>query len=63
MCCLNQKRRRLNHVNIIQFLSLQHIHYADVSFEDRPRSRKPLQLSQDADLNQTQYAEVMKPRV
>jgi hypothetical protein len=55
--------RRLNHVNIIQFISLQQIHYADLSFEDRPRSRKPLQLSQDADLDKTPYAEVMMPRV
>ena len=39
------------------------IHYADLSFEDRPRSRKPLQLSQDADLDKTPYAEVMMPRV
>jgi hypothetical protein len=55
--------RRLNHVNIIQFLSLQQIQYADLSFEDRPRSRKPLQLCQDADLDKTPYAEVMMPRV
>ena len=63
MYCLNQKVRRLNHVNITQFLSLQQIQYADLSFEDRPRSRKPLQLSQDADLDKTPYAEVMMPRV
>ena len=55
--------RRLNHVNIIQFLSLQQIHYADLSFEDKPRSRKPLQLSQYADLDKTPYAEVILPRV
>lgn len=53
----------MNHVNIIQFLSLQQIHYADLTFEDRPRSRKPIQLNEDADLNQTPYAEVMMPRV
>jgi hypothetical protein len=63
MCCLNKKMRRLNHVNIIQFLSLQQIHYADLTFEDRPRRRKPLQLSQHADLSPTPYAEVMMPRV
>lgn len=63
MCCLNQKMRRLNHVNIIQFLSLQQIHYADLSFEDRPRSQKPLRMSQDIELNPVIYAEVKKPRV
>ena len=55
--------RRLNHVNIIQFLSLQQIHYADLSFEDRPRSQRPLQVSQDVELNQVIYAEVKKHRV
>ncbi|XP_063439479.1 uncharacterized protein LOC134720850 [Mytilus trossulus] len=39
------------------------IHYADLNFDDRPRSRKPLQLSQDSDLDHTPYAEVMMPRV
>jgi len=56
MCCLNQKMRRLNHVNIIQFLSLQQNNYPDLPLEDRPRS-------QDADLNQSPYVEMMKPRV
>ena len=63
MCCLNQKMRRLNHVNIIQFLSLQQMNYADLSFEDKPRSQKPLQVSQDVELNQVIYAEVKKNRV
>ncbi|XP_052059698.1 uncharacterized protein LOC127700327 [Mytilus californianus] len=39
------------------------IHYADLNFDDRPRSRKPLQLSQDSDLDHAPYAEVMMPRV
>jgi hypothetical protein len=55
--------RRLNHVNIIQFLSLQQMNYADLSFEDKPRSQKPLQVSQDVELNQVIYAEVKKNRV
>ena len=39
------------------------MNYADLSFEDRPRSQRPLQVSQDVELNQVIYAEVKKHRV